>query len=144
MENYNYIESRLNDQIAWHSKKSQFNQKKYKQTKTLVIVCASLIPLLAGINVGEHWDTISKCVIGGLGVVIAVSESILSMHKYHELWLQYRVTAETLEREKILYVNKIGVYSEENTALEYLIKTTENILSEQNLNWVNTTTQKDK
>ena len=85
-----------------------------------------------------------KPAIGGLGVIIVVCESILSLYKYDELWLQYRVTAETLEREKILFLNHIGNYADEASALENLIKTTENILSQQNINWINTTVQKDK
>lgn len=139
-----YIETRLNDQITWHSKKSQFNQKKYKQIKTLVILCAAFVPLLAGINAAGGCYLLLKPAIGGLGVIIVVCESILSLYKYDELWLQYRVTAETLEREKILFLNHIGNYADEASALENLIKTTENILSQQNINWINTTVQKDK
>ena len=43
-----YIQSRVDDQINWYSKKSQMAQKRYKIFQTVEIIMAALIPLLSG------------------------------------------------------------------------------------------------
>jgi Protein of unknown function (DUF4231) len=139
-----YIEKRVNPQIEWHSKKSQYNQHRYKQIKTLIIVCASLLPLLIGLKFDEKYDLIQKLMVGCIGVVITVSESLLSLNRYQELWLEYRVTVESLKREKHFFENSIGLYSDETTAKENLIAMTENLISDQNNNWIKVVASKEK
>ena len=137
-----YLEKRVNGQIDWHSNKSQVNQKKFKRIRIIQITCAAILPFIAGLNFSIEYTWYHKVLLGTLGVVIALSEGILSLYNYQELWIQYRITSESLEREKYLYINKIGLYSNENNAFEYLVTMIENILSGQNDNWLKTKTNK--
>ena len=50
-----YIQSRVDDQINWYSKKSQMAQKRYKIFQTVEIIMAALIPLLSG-YAGERME----------------------------------------------------------------------------------------
>ena len=94
-----YLSERLEDQIRWYSKKSQYNQKYYKVLRLAEIIAASLIPFLAGIGNNIPY---SEWVIGILGVMIAISAGASSLYKFQENWIQYRTTAETLKHEKYL------------------------------------------
>ena len=48
MNEEEYLEKRLEDQIEWYSKKSQHNQKWYKNLRLTEIISATLIPFLSG------------------------------------------------------------------------------------------------
>jgi len=74
--------------------------------------------------------------VGLGGVIVAVSQGMISINKYHELWLQYRATAEALKREKILYLAKVGAYANADQAFEHFVLTVEAILSDENKQWV--------
>ena len=74
-----YLKVRLEDQLNWYSKKSQYNQKSFKYLRLLEIISAALIPFLAGVA-----DKIpfSAWLIGGLGVIIAVASAASTLFKY--------------------------------------------------------------
>ena len=137
-----YLENRLTDQINWHSNKSQINQKKYKKIRVIVILCASILPFIAGLRLLTSFDLIQTIVIGVISIIIAVCEGLLSLNKYQDLWIQYRLTAENLEREKFLFVNKVGIYDNEENAFKNLVSMVESILSSQNDSWINTNASK--
>lgn len=131
MKEDEYIKSRLDDQISWYSKKSQFNQKWFKRLKILEIASAAIIPFLAGLGSDiPHY----QIVIGALGVIIAVSAGISSVYKFHENWIEYRTTAETLKHEKYLYLAKCPPY-EMNDSFEKLVQRVESIISKENTQW---------
>jgi len=103
-----YLSSRVDDQINWYNKKSAIYQNRYKFLKVLVIVLSVSIPFLVGLIEGAN-DYL-KIVVGIGGVLIAMIEGILSLFRYQDLWLQYRLTSETLQREKILFLTQAGPY----------------------------------
>ena len=45
-----YLNNRLEEQLKWYSNKSQTNQKWYKRLRLTEIISASLIPFLAGMK----------------------------------------------------------------------------------------------
>ena len=68
-----YINQRLNDQIAWYDHKSATTQRWFKQLRFTEIVAAAIIPFLSGFAS----DKLSiKIAIGVLSVVIAVIASL--------------------------------------------------------------------
>ena len=70
MNSEEYINSRLDDQIKWYDRKSQINQRWFKQLRIAEFVFAALIPLLAGyVNKYPMTMTIT---IGVLGVLITI------------------------------------------------------------------------
>lgn len=73
------IAGRLEDQIAWYDRKSQSNQRIFKQIKMIEILAAALIPFLAAPNLKEAmWAT------GGLGVLVTVFEGMLHLNQYQQ------------------------------------------------------------
>ena len=126
-----YLQDRLEDQIDWYSKKSQTNQKWFKNLRLLEIVLATLIPFLAGIGDALPCHQI---IIGGIGVVIAISAGLAAINKYQENWIQYRTTAESLKHEKYLYKTKCKPYDSDGS-LQILVQNVENLISKENSHW---------
>ena len=127
-----YIEKRLDNQINWYDKKSKINKSRYRILKLLVIIFSVMIPFLAGLISDAHsWI---KIAVGIGGVMIALFEGILTLYKYQENWLEYRNTAESLRREKIMFLTKAGPYSKDQS-LQNLVQRSESIMSEENQDW---------
>jgi uncharacterized protein DUF4231 len=134
MDQKAYLSDRVDDQINWYSKKSKFNQNRYKLLKTIMILVSVTIPFLAGLIKGE--SDILKIAVGVGGILIAGIEGILSLYKYQDLWLQYRLTAEMLGREKILFITEAGQYENNPNAFKLFVKQAESIMGSENQAWL--------
>ncbi len=141
MDQQEYIDTRLDDQINWYDKKSQWNQKFYKRLRIFEIVAASSIPLLTGfINKQENsWHI----VVGILGALIAIFSGVAALYKFHELWIEYRTVSETLRHHKYLFLTKSRPYHEENP-FPLLVDAVEGIISKENSNWSSFNKPKEK
>lgn len=133
MTEQDYLSQRIDDQINWYSNKSTFNKKRYQFIKALVIIISASIPVLAIAIKGD--DNMLKMLVGIAGVLIVVFEGILSLYKYKDIWLKYRMTSEMLNREKILYLTSSGPYKT-NKKLQSFVERAEAIMSEENKNWL--------
>jgi len=131
MDEEEYLKDRLEDQIDWYSKKSQTNQKWFKNLRLLEIVLATLIPFLAGIGNALPFYQI---IIGGIGVVIAIAAGLSAINKYQENWIEYRTTAESLKHEKYLYKTKCKPYDRDDS-LQILVQNVESLISKENSQW---------
>lgn len=137
MNEEDYLNQRLEDQINYYDRASQKNQRYYKRTKVIEIFSASLIPFLAG-NMAQTPKI--AWLIGVLGLAIAICEALAALHKFHDNWLQYRAIAEALAKERYLYLTNVKPYNT-NAAFRKLVVTIEAMLSEENSQWVQTMQQ---
>ena len=128
---------RLDDQIAWYSRKSQSAQRRYKWMKGLTIVSAALIPVLTTSQLPYGTG-----IAAGLGVLIAILEGIQQMNHYQSSWTSYRATAEALQREKFLYLGRAGAYLGAPNAQAMLAERVEALVSQENALWASTATSK--
>ena len=131
MDADNYLEERLQSQIDWHEAKSGWNQRMFKRLQVVIIVAGALLPFLAGFQdqlPGTAWA------IGGLGVLVAVVTGVISLFRFQELWVDYRLTAETLQQEKYRFLTGVAPYDTEG-ALAVLVDRVESVLAEQNAQW---------
>lgn len=135
-----YIEQRLDDQMNWFDRKSQVYQKQYKRLKLLQIALASLIPLMAG-YMGEF--EFLKYFIGAFGVIITLVEAVASMNNYQTNWLEYRVMAESLKRERFLFLTQCSPYDDIDADKKLILKV-EALLAEENSQWVETMRQQQQ
>ena len=134
MDEDTYLQERLEDQVAWYDGKSQWNQKAFKYLRIAEIVAATSIPFLVGYI--HEADSKVKFVVGLLGVVVAIIAGIIPLCKFHEHWIEYRTTCETLKHHKYLYLTKSAPYDEEN-AFNVLVENIESLISKENSNWLN-------
>jgi hypothetical protein len=126
-----YIEQRLNDQIVWYDRKSGTNQRWFKRLRFAEIVAASIIPFLSGFAGGS---LPIKVAIGALGVVVAVIASLLGLLQLQEHWIEYRATAESLRKEKFLFLTQTEPYDKDD-AFHLLVQRAEALLSKENADW---------
>jgi hypothetical protein len=126
-----YIEQRLNDQISWYDRKSSANQSWFKRLRFAEIAAAAMIPFISGF--AGHSLPI-KIAIGALGVVVAVIASLLGLLQLHEHWMEYRATAESLRKEKLLFLTETDPYNKDD-AFHLLVQRVEALLSKENADW---------
>ena len=128
-----YMATRVDNQIKWYSQKSGDAQKKYKCFQTIEIIFAAAIPLLSGYTTK---CSIIAVIVGILGAIIAIIESVSKLNNYHETWIQYRTTCELLKYHKHLYLTKSHPYNDsEETIDNIFVKNIENIISSENDQW---------
>ena len=128
-----YIKTRVDNQIDWYDKKSLHCQKCYKRIQFWEIIFAASIPLLSGYSTRCF---IIPIVIGVLGVIITILESITKLYKYHENWIQYRSTCELLRYQKNLYLTGSSPYNNTDDTIDNLfVRNIEQIISSENNQW---------
>ncbi len=126
-----YLAQRLDDQIEWYGRKSAACQAAYKRLRLIEIVAAAAIPLLAGYS-QLSWHV--GVVIGVLGLVVAVIAGILGLYRFQENWNEYRAMAESLKREKYLYLARADPYGGAR-CFELLVGRVESLLEDETTGW---------
>lgn len=139
MDEQTYIKERLDEQIEWYDNKSKDSQNKFKLSKYFVISASAIIPFLVNLNIES---IIIRVAVSLLGIVITISESIVSLNKYNENWIEYRTVCETLKHEKYMYLNRSGVYSDEENRFTFFVERVESIISQENVNWASLNKEK--
>jgi len=129
-----YITTRLDNQIAWYSKKSQNNQKWYKRLRLIEIVCAASIPFLTALVPKNDPNTLLIMIVGILGILITIIAASISLYRFQENWINYRYTCETLKHEKFLYLTKSSPYDSSDIDSDF-VNQIEAVISKENSKW---------
>jgi hypothetical protein len=127
-----YIDQRLSDQISWYDRKSSTSQRWFKVLRFTEVVAAATIPFLSGFARDSFPIRIA---IGALGVLVAVLASVLGLLHLQEHWIEYRATAESLQKEKFLFVTQTEPYDKDD-AFHLLVQRVEALLSKEHTDWV--------
>src|SRR3712207_3407407 len=94
-----YINTRVDDQIVWHSSKSREYKRKTNFTQTIIIVVSSIVPV---INIIDFLPLSTRLISAILASIITMTTLISQQRKYDETWQNYRRTVEELKRERYL------------------------------------------
>jgi Protein of unknown function (DUF4231) len=132
------VGARLEDQLAYHSKKSSRYQKYYKRIKVAEIIAAALIPFLAALHVSDTIPIVHfgiGIVTAALGVMITILEGILQLYQFQQIWITSRATCEAMNHEKFMYLAKAGAYATAPDPLALLAERVETIGSQENAKW---------
>lgn len=136
-----YLKDRVDDQISWYEKKGARNKQYHLVSNSMIIIFSSLIPLFAGLNTGDTPEI--GYVLAILGVLTAIATGLSALFKFNEKWTNYRITSESLRREKILFKTGCGPYEKNNRNLHVLVSRIEGILSSENEGWSSIINQTD-
>ena len=123
-----YIKKRLYDQINWYSQKSSFYKKCFYTARTIEIILASIMTVLASIPLKIPF------LIPFFSLSIVIIASLLALYKFQELWISYRTTSESLKHEKYLFKTNTPPYNTEDS-FNLLVKNVEQIISSENSLW---------
>ncbi|MCK4782967.1 MAG: DUF4231 domain-containing protein [Desulfobacteraceae bacterium] len=132
MNEEQYLNERLDDQINWYDKKSVWNQNIFKIICIIEFIAAALIPFLTP-YISEK-TLLLRLVVGFLGVIIAVIVAIVGLYKFQEHWAEFRTTCESLKHEKYLYLTKVPPYDGVD-AFTFLVERVESLISKENSAW---------
>lgn len=128
-----YVTERLDDQIGWYDRKSTRNKRCFYWFRAAEIIAATLVPFLTG-YVSQDSPAVLT-IIGALGVLIAVDAALTSLLQFQENWIEYRTTAESLKKEKYMFMTKVEPYDDEDDAFPTLVQRVETLISKENTNW---------
>ena len=139
MDEKEYIEQRLEDQIAYYDRASMRSQCKYKYLKITEIMCAACVPVGIGLAelVGQtpFWPAFFRGLAALLGASVAIVSGVMAVCKFQENWLAYRTTCEMLRHEKYFYETGCGHYKGVTDKLCLLVSNVEDLISQENTNW---------
>jgi hypothetical protein len=121
---------RLEDQIAWYDVKSRSNMRWYKRLKISEIASAAVIPMLAASAIPR-----AMIVTGALGVIVTLFEGMLQLNQFHENWIRYRSTCESLKHEKYIYLANAGPYASVEKPRALLAERVEALVSQEHAKW---------
>lgn len=132
MNELEYLEKRVNDQINWYDSKSAWHKKWFIRLKIMEIILALLIPFLTGYITQQNLEL--KVWVGIIGVLVAIITGLITLFKLQENWIQYRTVAESLKHEKFLFVTKAGPYKKPDSFLDF-VERFESYISKENTQW---------
>lgn len=124
------IIQRLEEQIAWYDSKSSSNMRWFKRIKILEIAFAAVIPLLAASRLPR-----AAVATGILGVLVTLFEGMIQLNQFHENWIRYRSTCESLKHEKYVYLANAGPYANVERPRALLAERIESIVSQEHAKW---------
>ena len=140
MNEKDYLNNRLNNQIKWYSDKSRKNKKYYYTLTILQIISAACIPFL--VSQISTDDNQLKILVEMIGIIVVITSGIMSAFRFNELWTSYRTTAETLKHEKYLFLSNAEPYQNEGN-YPILVKRVESLISKEHSIW-DESSKKDK
>lgn len=139
MNDREYIEARLEDQIKYYSKASKRYKRLYMFFKVTEITFAASIPVVLAISelVGSSGNAplILRGIAAALGAGVAILSGVQSVGKYQENWMAYRTTCETLRHEEFFYETSCGPYNHPANRVCLLVQRVEQLISTENTNW---------
>jgi Protein of unknown function (DUF4231) len=139
MDAQTYLKQRLEDQIAWYDRKTAYNKRWFISLRAVEITAAATVPFLSGFA-SNLWVSGA---VGIIGIVITVCAGITHLCHFQERWIEYRTTAETLKKEKFLFVTKTDPYNGDN-AFPNLVQRVENLVSKEVGSWAQYLIQPEK
>lgn len=122
----------LGGQLDWYDRKATMHKTWHMRLGMIIIASGamtSVVQLWAPSPEGVHW---SAWLTALLGAIVIIAKGIDSIWKFDENWTNYRQAAESLKRERRLYVNASGPYassSEEEARFELFIQRVEEIMA---------------
>jgi hypothetical protein len=127
---------RLVDQIAWYSSSSANAQRWNQRLRFSQICLAVLIPVASNLP-----PEALKWTAASAGALVAILESVQHMKQFATLWVAYRSTAESLKREKYLFLSSAGPYRNLDDAdrLITLAERVEAFISVESVKWIDET-----
>lgn len=135
MTEQEYMELRLDSQMQYFSKASRKAKEKNERLQTIAIILGVIVPVV--VNLDAEWfalagiDTL-KVIITVLSTALAIITGVINFKKYGDLWLTYRITLETLKREKHFYLTASQKYRHSKNAFPLFVENVEKILSAEN------------
>lgn len=125
-----YMQERVDDQLAWYSKKSTSNKNWHFRLQLVTLVAAALVPVISLSS--AEWGV--RIIVALTGSVAAIAAGVVALYQFRDLWVDYRATAEQLKFEKYLFKTGSKPYSDAD-CFQLFVSRVENIILKENRGW---------
>lgn len=130
MNDQEYIEDRLNDQIAWYESKANRARRNFKVLRATEFVSAALVPVAVVLGASNY----HRLAAAFLGALAAAAAGFQSVNHYQENWVSYRAIAERLKSERYAFLTKTAPY-DGSDALQQLVANAESLMCGEHDSW---------
>jgi uncharacterized membrane protein len=127
----NYLESRVDKDFEWYIKYANFYKYLHVSSKILILTASVTITVLTSQNFDEK-----NLIIAILSALIILISGMSELLKFKEQWKEFRITADTIRSERLLFETKTDPYNANNSFNIY-VKNHEMIVREEQKNWRN-------
>jgi hypothetical protein len=127
-----YLKERVDDQLAYYGEAASRYKKRYMRMQTVIIVLGVLVPVVINLPDtigGTDLELTFRLTATLMSLTLAIVSGVLNLHKFGDLWLEYRLTEESLKKEKFLYLTGSGKYADPGSAFPRFVENVEGILS---------------
>ena len=125
-----YLQKRVDDQLAWYSKKSTFNKNWHFRLQLIVMIAAALVPVISLSS--SEWGV--RVLVAVIGAIAAIAAGLVALYQFRDLWVDYRATAEQLKFEKYLFLTGSEPYTD-SESFSLFVNRVENIIIQENRGW---------
>ena len=133
-----FVETRYQEEIAYYDGNAKWNQRLYRVFQSYAMLAAVAIPVLLSI------DDFRLIIVSGLAASVAGVEAITALFRFHENWVNYRTTAETLKKEIHFYRARVGEYADAPDPKVLFVERVEALISREHTMWLSTSAQSDR
>lgn len=125
-----YLEQRVDDQLAWYSKKSTANKHWHFRLQMITLIAAAMVPVVS-LSTTVHGARIIVAIIGSIA---AIAAGAVALFQFRDLWVDYRATAEQLKYEKYLFITGSEPYAKSD-CFSLFVNRVESIIVQENRGW---------
>jgi len=125
-----YMQERVDDQLAWYGKKSTTNKNWYFRLQIVTLIAAALVPV---ISLSSEAQSV-RLIVAIVGSIAAIAAGLVAMCQFRELWVDYRSTAEKLKYEKYLYLTGSEPYHNDD-CFSLFVSRVESTILQENHGW---------
>ena len=124
----------LNDSLDWYDREARTNRIEYQVLRLTALVLAAAVPVLTT----SHAPSVATAVTGSAIVVV---EGIQQLFRFHDRYIGYRSTWNSLDREQRLYNARAGRYAGTATPDRMLAERMDQLLAEETTHWASVMTR---
>lgn len=129
-----YVKDRYDGQVQWYERKAAINKKGYLGVQTSIVILSVVTSVTTALDFNKQ-ETMWWVAPVLASTLVAILAALQKVFQFQELWIEYRMTVESLRKERYLHLAKVGEYGTPDSPDQLFVERVENILSRQNMAW---------
>ncbi|MYA09511.1 MAG: DUF4231 domain-containing protein [Holophagales bacterium] len=130
-----YLEDRYQNQVRWYRASAARSKRWHRRYQVGIVALSAVVTVTVALGLnggsGTPWHVVSLTT-SALVTVLATLQRTL---RFHENWVEYRTTAEALQKEHYYHQFLCGEYGTAESPNQLFVERVEELISEQNTLW---------
>lgn len=139
----NYLLERYQIEIQYYENRAARNKALYYGLSAITIIISSMTSIILYLVNVYSMDYL-KIIAFLLSASVSILMAILSLYNFHEKWINYRTTSESLKKEIHYYDAKLGDYAESENPESIFVERVEEMISTEHTKWSKIVKVKEK